>query len=169
MRRIWLIRHAKSADPLPGQSDFDRPLKPRGARNGQAMQAWLGQQHNAPSWIWTSPACRAASTAQYITDATQATCVAEPTLYLASAQTILDVLRSTPESLEGHPTQNAAVVAHNPGLTHCLNLLVGEFVTDNMVTLAAAELEVANNWSDVAFGTARLIQHITPADLNNGD
>ena len=165
MRRVWLIRHGKSADPTPGQRDFDRPLKRRGHKNGQAMQRWLAQQTSPPTWVWTSPAVRAASTAEYVANSNQAHCVTEPNLYLADPETLVDVLRSTPESVEEQRIENVAVVAHNPGLTHCLNLLVGKQVTDNLVTLAAAELEFASPWSELRFGDAQLLQLVTPVDL----
>lgn len=148
--KLWLIRHAKSDWQSGAVTDFHRPLNARGERDGPFMAEWLARQHHPASWIWTSDAVRARSTAEFVAEGFRAAdpeVVAEHTLYNAAAQTILDVIRTTPPDVE-----SAAVVAHNPGMTEALNLLAGEVVTDNLPTFGVARLQVPEPWAELAFG-----------------
>ena len=156
-RYIWIIRHGKSEPGQAGQSDFDRPLNKRGERDGQAMQAWFAEQAHPAQWVWSSTAVRAELTASYVTAGFQATFVPEPQLYLASAETALSCLQATPPDV-----QRVALVAHNPGLTHLVNLLGPQPITDNLVTFGTALFKSNMPWQDLAFGTAELICLQTP-------
>jgi phosphohistidine phosphatase len=162
MRYIWVIRHGKSADAQPGQRDHERPLNKRGERDGKAMQAWLAQQEHCAQWVWSSTAVRAKLTAAYVTGAFNATFVEEASLYLSSAEQVLSCLRATPADVN-----SVAVVAHNPGLTHLVNLLGNQRVTDNLVTFGTALFSTQANWADLSFGCAQLLQLQTPKLLRN--
>ena len=83
-------------------------------------------------------------------------------LYNASPEAILGVLQGTPADV-----RSAAVVAHNPGMTHTLNLLVGSTVTDNLPTFGVACLEVPEPWTDLAFGRATLNLFTSPRRLDS--
>ncbi len=159
-RYIWVIRHGKSADGAPGQSDHERPLNHRGERDGAAMQAWYAQQAHPAQWVWSSTAVRAKLTATYVTGGFNATFVEEPKLYLASAESVLSCLRATPPELN-----SVAVVAHNPGLTHFVNLIGHNHVTDNLVTFGTAVFATASSWADLHFGCAEFIQLTSPKTL----
>jgi phosphohistidine phosphatase len=160
-RHIWVIRHGKSAEGEPGQADHDRPLNKRGERDGKAMRAWLARQPHPAQWVWCSSAVRAKLTAAYATAAFNATCVEESGLYLASAEGVLSCLQATPDDVA-----SVAVVAHNPGLTHLVNLLGTHSVTDNLVTWGTALFSAAaEHWSQVEFGSAELLDLQTPKNL----
>ncbi len=160
MRYIWIVRHGKSAEGDPGQRDHDRPLNPRGERDGANMQKWFGTQERAPHWVWTSTAVRASSTARYVADGTGAIMTEEPRLYLSSPDTVLDCLRSTPDDVA-----SVAVVAHNPGLTYMVNQLGDSHVTDNLVTFAAALFATEAEWSNLHFGQGQFISLTEPRSL----
>ena len=49
-----------------------------------------------------------------------------------------------------------AVVAHNPGLTDCVNLLAGERVIDNLPTLGISRLQWFGGPDSLEFGRAIL-------------
>ncbi len=157
IRCIRLIRHGKSA---VGGADHLRPLNDRGKRNGIAMAGWLSGQDNPVEWVWSSTATRAASTAEYVASAYGIDPAMAPELYLADAETLLDCLRGTP----GHIT-SVALVAHNPGITHCVNLLSPHSITDNLVTFAVAAFAYQGEWADLAFGNTRFIRLDSPKSL----
>jgi len=160
-RYIWVIRHGKSAQGEPGQSDHDRPLNKRGERDGEAMRAWLSNQAHGAEWVWSSSAVRAKLTASYVTAGFNATLVEDAGLYLASAERALACLKTTPADI-----RSIAVVAHNPGLTHLANLLGQTPVTDNLVTWGTAVFSTdARDWTDLRFGCAELISLQTPKSL----
>ena len=119
--RLWLIRHAKSSWSTSARSDFDRPLNQRGERDGPAMRDWLAGHPHPAEWIWTSDAARAAATAAFVAEAFPgARLQADHRLYGASPSVLVEVVRTTPPAIA-----TAAIVAHNPGITECVNLLTG--------------------------------------------
>lgn len=150
--RLWLIRHAKSSWSSGARSDFERPLNSRGERDGPRMQAWLAKQPNPVEWIWSSDAARARATAEFVARAfPNAVVEMDHRLYGADPETIVQVARETPANIE-----TAAVVAHNPGITWCVNLLTGKRVTDNLPTFGAALLQWAGDAAALAPGKAKL-------------
>jgi phosphohistidine phosphatase len=137
MRRLTLIRHAKSSWDDASLSDFERPLNPRGHKNAPLMATVLQQQGIRLDLILSSPATRARSTAEYI-----ASGLAYPPeqlrfideLYGADSATLLRVVHGLPDA-----AQHVALVAHNPGLTDFCNLL-GAAGIDNLPTCAVATI-----------------------------
>ena len=63
MKRLILVRHAKSDWSLPGQEDWDRPLNVRGQRDAPDMARRLRSRRLKPDRILSSPAVRALTTA----------------------------------------------------------------------------------------------------------
>ncbi len=148
--RLWLIRHAKSSWSRPATADFHRPLNGRGRRDGPRVQEWLQKQAFRPAWIWTSDAARALETSEFVEKALPGVeLVSDHRLYGASADTILDVVRETPAGVE-----SVAVVAHNPGITDCVNLLAGERIIDNVPTFGIARMQWFGGLESLAFGNA---------------
>lgn len=161
--KLWLIRHAKSDWDSGAQRDFDRPLNDRGQRDGPRMAAWLATQNDPATWIWTSDAVRALATARFVAEGFadgQPRIVEEHRLYNAAPETILDVVRGTPPDVAC-----AAVIAHNPGMTQILNLLVGETVTVNLPTFGVARVDVPDAWAGLTAGTATVDLTMRPKEL----
>ena len=161
--KLWLIRHAKSAWNEPGLADFDRPLNARGERDGPAMAAWLGDQSDPATWIWTSTAARARATAAFVQRGFQVpeqALVGVDDLYHASPEQILDVVRQTPSEVN-----SVAVVAHNPGMTWLVNGMGSDAITDNLPTFGVARFDCPGDWATLRAGTARLDFMISPKTL----
>jgi phosphohistidine phosphatase len=121
------------------------------------MQEWLARQPHPIEWVWASSASRAQATAQFVAGATNARTVTESSLYLASADAIIDTIRATPADVE-----SIAVVAHNPGLTHVTNLLGAASVTDNLVTFGVALFGLENDWAQLVPGYCHFVSLHTP-------
>ncbi|MCY4215165.1 MAG: histidine phosphatase family protein [Gammaproteobacteria bacterium] len=159
--RLWLIRHAKSSWSSAAGGDFDRPLNQRGERDGPKMRDWLADQAHPAQWIWTSDAARAAATAAFVAEAfPDAALKADHRLYGASPTTLVGVLRETPAAIA-----TAAIVAHNPSITHCVNLLVASTVIDNMPTFGAVLLWWPGGPEALQAGAARLEALMSPKRL----
>ncbi|NOX51653.1 MAG: hypothetical protein GXP16_14145 [Gammaproteobacteria bacterium] len=157
MRRFWLVRHGKASNGELGRADHERRLSARGERDASAVQAWCEHQNKQLSWVWCSTACRAVDTATPIARGSDAQLVQLPELYLASPEVILATLQSTPTEVF-----NAAIVAHNPGLSMAANMMSNTLVTSNLVTLAIAIFEFDADWCDLQFGRAQFQQLLTP-------
>jgi phosphohistidine phosphatase len=165
--KLWLIRHAKSDWSSPGLSDFQRPLNARGLRDGPRMATWLAAQSDPATWIWSSDAERARRTAEFVADAFAVSpdrVIDDHRLYGAPPDTLLGVVRETPDEVPA-----AAVVAHNPGMTYLLNLLVGETVLDNLPTFGVARLNIPGRWLELGYGDARLELLTSPKRLTRED
>ena len=159
--RLWLIRHAKSSWSSAARSDFDRPLNQRGERDGPEMRDWLADHPHPAQWIWTSDAARAAATAAFVAEAfPSATLKADHRLYGATPATLIEVLRKTPPAIA-----TAAIVAHNPGITESVNLLVATEAVDNMPTFGAALLCWPGGADALQIGAARLEALMSPKHL----
>ncbi|MDR2997756.1 MAG: histidine phosphatase family protein, partial [Microbacterium sp.] len=91
MKTLFLARHAKSDWGMPGYSDHDRPLNPRGRRDAPAMARRLVSEGVALDRIVSSTATRARATAGEYAAAFGLTVHEEPLLYAASARSILQV------------------------------------------------------------------------------
>ncbi len=160
MRYIWLIRHGKSRDASMAGSDHERVLAERGERDGATMQAFYAAHSRPAEWVWASSAARAQLTAEFVALGFTATITTAPELYLSSPEAALDVLRTTPTTV-----QSVAVVAHNPGLTYLANLLGAEPVTDNLVTFGSVLFATEVEWSSLAFHHNHFMSITTPKSL----
>jgi len=114
MKRLTLLRHAKSSWTNEGQQDFDRPLNERGFRDAPLMSQRLLDNTWTPDYILCSAAKRTQQTAQHMLDIhslDERHIAYHDTLYLASAGTLLDFIQNASNDI-----QHLMVIAHNPGL-----------------------------------------------------
>ncbi|UCE88325.1 MAG: histidine phosphatase family protein [Pseudomonadota bacterium] len=155
MKRLTLIRHAKSSWSEPGLADFDRPLNERGQRDAPKMGKHLRKHGLSPDLFVSSPAKRALTTAQTIAQA-----LAYPSdairkldaVYEASLATLLNVVH---ELDDNH--SDIVLFGHNPGITVLANFLVGVHI-DNVPTCGVVMIELAvDNWRDVERDCGRLL------------
>lgn len=146
-KRIWLVRHGKSARPF-GVLDHDRPLAPRAGEDAKPIRGWLGDK---PVLFVPSTARRAVDTARLIAGETPVRPRAD--LYVASPSEFLDVIEE--ELLD---RDRVALIGHNPAITVLVNHLAGHALTDNVPTLGAAEfVREDENWM--------LADYVTPKAL----
>ncbi|MFW1678183.1 SixA phosphatase family protein [Pontibacter sp. JAM-7] len=121
MKKLTLVRHAKSSWRHEGLRDFERPLNRRGRGDAPLMGQRLAELGTKPDLILTSHATRALTTARIF--ALQLGYPIEQLrlhecIYDASDQALLDLIRTTPEDIE-----HLCLIGHNPGLTGLARLL----------------------------------------------
>ena len=160
VKRLTLMRHAKSSWDDPDLRDFDRPLNRRGERDAPRMGARLAERGWRPGLLVSSPARRARATARRIAREIgypEAEIAFEADLYDATPRAILAVIQALPAEFE-----HVALVGHNPGLTDLHNRLADAHI-DNIPTAGVVELELAvEAWTQVDAGSARLIDFDFP-------
>jgi len=123
MKRLTLIRHAKSSWANGGLEDHARPLNDRGFRNATEMGRRLAAREVYPDLLVSSSALRALSTARIIAEALgrdPGSVQCEKRLYLASVAEMLDVLADVPGEVD-----HAMLFWHNPGITEAVEILFG--------------------------------------------
>lgn len=145
LRRLTLLRHAKSSWADGDLPDRDRPLNDRGERDAPMMGARMRARGARPTLILTSPALRARRTAQIIAreiNYPQEFLQREAELYLAPPDGITAVIARQDDSF-----RDMVVCGHNPGLTELANRLTGAGI-DNVPTcgMVVVELEL-DSWS----------------------
>jgi phosphohistidine phosphatase len=162
---LSLLRHAKAAQPLLGQQDFDRPLTERGRRDA----AWAGKilSHTIIDLALVSAACRTRETWEIA--AAELAQSLEPTiereLYLCSAAKLIARLRECPQNIE-----NVLVIGHNPCMQEVALWLSGHSssagasaVREKFPTCALAIFDVkAGSWDRLSSDQASLRRFLTP-------
>jgi phosphohistidine phosphatase len=172
VKTLTLLRHAKSGWDDPVARDFDRPLNPRGRRAARTVGRHLHSLGLVFDHVIASPALRVRETIGEF-DAGYGRALAEPVwdrrLYLASAATLLDVVRETRDAYA-----SLLVVGHNPGLEDLVLALapdepgqLRDAVEEKYPTATVTEMTFAvPAWPGVAEGGAILTRFIRPRDLD---
>ena len=168
MHQLLLLRHAKSSWDDPKLPDRDRPLNKRGRRSVAAMRHAMRQLGLAPDLILVSTARRTQETLATL-EPWDETPLVEPmeSLYLATAQQILGVLRQTNETV-----RSAMVIGHNPGMHDLAMLLTGardsepsRRLKEKCPTAALAEFAIGGTWASLDAAGGQLVRFLTPHDL----
>ncbi|MEH3035114.1 MAG: histidine phosphatase family protein [Sphingomonas adhaesiva] len=170
MKTLTLLRHAKSGWDDPVARDFDRPLNPKGRRAAAAMGKHLRELGLTFDRVIASPAVRVRETLDDVaTGFGPLSPEWDKRLYLASAASLLDVVRETPAE-----AASLLLVGHNPGLEDLVLMLVPDergglrdTVEEKYPTATLAEMTFAvDDWADVAAGGATLTRFVRPRDVD---
>jgi phosphohistidine phosphatase len=121
MRRLMLLRHAKSDWSSPGMPDRERPLNARGATDARTMSVYLAHHALIPDRILCSPAQRTRQTAEAIVQGwpKAAEIAYSDRLYEATPETIISLIRAVAAEVQG-----LLVIGHNPGLHEAARMLI---------------------------------------------
>lgn len=169
MRRLFLLRHAKSSWQVEGQDDFDRPLNARGRKAGPLMGAFIAENDSSPDLILCSTACRARQTLALVLPFLEgeATILLEDALYLASSDQLLHRLTRADDRFG-----RVMIIAHNPGLQD-LTLSLAAFgaelgtVKRKFPTAALGQIDFdIDSWAAVAPQEGVLTRFVTPRGLS---
>lgn len=162
VRRLLILRHAKSKWSEDGVSDHDRALARRGKRDAVRMGRALAQHGLHPQVILCSTARRARATVKRLLPAVATTpqvCYCRA-LYAAGPLDCLRLLRHVPD--EAHTVM---LVGHNPGLEELATLLGRRQFALTTTHLVCLELDLAS-WTDLGAATrVRVALSLRPSDL----
>jgi phosphohistidine phosphatase len=147
MKRLTLIRHAKSSWKDAFLLDMDRPLNKRGQRDAPVMGKRLAARESRPDLIISSPATRALTTAEAIAAEIEypvEEIVVGERMYGADVAEWLQIIRGLDDSWD-----HVMCCGHNPGLTDLVNAL-SPYAIDNIPTCGVVELAFdTDTWTDV--------------------
>ena len=160
MKRLYVIRHAKSSWSDSGLGDFERPLNKRGKRDAPFMGTRLKKDGAKPDMVISSPARRASQTARALAKAVGypvGKIAEEMAIYEASLQDLNAVVEEIPDVCE-----EVILVGHNPGFT----ALAGYLTSDpplHMPTCAVCCVDLAvDSWAHVSAGIGRMVSYDYP-------
>ncbi|MGI9416976.1 MAG: SixA phosphatase family protein [Geminicoccaceae bacterium] len=174
MRRLLLLRHAKSSWDQDGLDDAERPLAPRGRKAAPLMGRYISGRRLVPDLVLCSTAERARQTlelviAEWERSAGESVRVEMRTsLYLAHPGELLAALKRIDDGVE-----RLMIIGHNPGLAILAERLAAKGDPRGMkalskkfptAALAVIDLDV-ERWADAAPGTGYLQSMVRPKDL----
>jgi phosphohistidine phosphatase len=179
MRRLMLLRHAKTENDAPSGRDQDRRLDDRGRKDAAEIGGFIASHPPFPDSALISPATRAHQTWELawatMKDLVPAPQVElPPELYGADPAQLLQTIRA---ACAADP-KRLMIVGHNPGM-HELALALSDgggdaagrrALADNLPTSGLAIFDFAvDDWADVAFRRGRLVLFVSPKLLKQDD
>ena len=162
MKRLLIIRHAKSSWQDDEQADHARPLNHRGERDAPRMGRYMAHMGVKPDRLLCSTAVRAQATAALLIEGAgwDISISLRDSLYLAAPKELVAELAKTPEAIE-----TVAVVGHNPGVSELVSALTDSQVPMATCAVADLELDIAH-WADLtAAHQHQLHRHWYPKGL----
>jgi phosphohistidine phosphatase len=169
MRRVYLLRHAKSSWKDRSLADRDRPLAGRGKRAAKAVAAHIDEEGIRPDLVLCSPARRTRDTLARIEPAFGDRVEArfDEALYAASEAELLAHLRALQPEI-----QSVMIIGHNPGLEELALGLASEGaerarMEEKYPTAALATIDLSvDDWSAIERGSGELVAYVRPRDLD---
>ncbi|NJM28945.1 MAG: histidine phosphatase family protein [Rhizobiales bacterium] len=169
MRRLLLLRHAKSSWATPGLDDRDRPLTKRGEAAAAAIGKWITEHGLVPETVLCSPAKRARETWKYVAPGIKqsvAVTFLEDIYDFGNGGKLIDAASSQPDTIG-----TLMIVGHNPSMERAARRLSqmgdAKLIARMEKKYPAAALAViefpTGGWSEIAKGTLR--HFIRPKDL----
>ncbi|MGY8711503.1 histidine phosphatase family protein [Bradyrhizobium sp. 18BD] len=177
MRRLMLLRHAKTETDAPSGRDQDRRLDDRGHKDAARMGDWIATHPPAPDAVLVSHAVRARQTWDIawhtMKDRVKAPRLEVlPELYGADPAQILESIRTA--TIPANP-KRLLLVGHNPGMHEIALMLIGsgdpagaKALAHNLPTagLAIFDFDV-KDWGDVAYRRGKLALFVSPRLLRS--
>jgi phosphohistidine phosphatase len=175
MRRLMLLRHAKTENDAPSGKDQDRRLDDRGRLDAAEIGGWIARHPPFPDLVLVSPAVRSHQTWDILWelagDAMKGSVPPPkvefpPELYGADPSALLQIIHAAATA----DPQRLLLVGHNPGLHELAFALTGSgnaaarrALADNLPTsgLAVIDFDI-EDWDDVSFRAGRLELFVSP-------
>jgi len=171
MRRLMLLRHAKTETDAPSGQDHDRRLDERGRSDAAEIGHWIGRNPPFPELVLVSTAVRAKQTWDLAWDEMKDRVKAPEVelldeLYGAEPAQLLRIVRMASAS----DPKRLMLVGHNPGMHELALMLAGsgdaaakKSLEDNLPTAGLAILDFAiDDWNEVAFRRGKLVRFTSP-------
>ncbi len=164
MKKIILIRHAKTESPSFSNFDFDRKLKKRGWSDAKLIAEYIHKKGYRPDKIITSPAVRAYQTAtvfSMVFDYDESNFEKLQILYDGDVtQALIDAIVS-----KSKDSDTVIVVGHNPDIAilamHLCNERIEKFPTGGTAVVSFN----IDDWNEVEVGKGKLELFVYPSML----
>lgn len=156
MKRLSLLRHAKTERESSSGRDFDRVLTERGRNDARRIGKEIRDLDQQYDLVLTSPAARAVETVER---AGLASSHRDERIYDATAGDLLAIVQDTGDEIE-----SLMMVGHNPGFERLASRLIGQDI--EMPTGSLLELELPNeSWRDAGKVSGRPLRFLKPKEL----
>ena len=170
MKRLALLRHAKSSWHHHDVDDLGRPLNDRGWKAARRIGKELKHRHMRFDLVIASTAARVRETIDGVQEHFDFECEIrfEPELYLASCESLFSMIAALPDSVKA-----PLLVGHNPGLQQLLfglardddplrHRIAHKFPTGALGLIALP----ADRWREIALSSGEIVDLILPKELD---
>lgn len=161
MKKLYLLRHAKTSQNSPTGNDFDRTLEEKGKEQVKSLAHFFNQNLvSSPIDCFVSSAKRTRQTFEGIRQVleqnnTVSSIHFEDDLYLASAESMLQTIWSQASE------KDLFVVGHNNGISD-----LASYLTEKEVVFGTAEFILlsfdCDSWNEISKGTATIEDRFRP-------
>ena len=161
MKRLVIMRHAKSSWKETSLTDHQRPLNKRGRRDAPAVGHALQVRGWAPALVLSSDSTRTRQTLKRMLPELAAPPAVRwlPDFYHGGANDLLEAMAALPEE-----SGTVLALGHNPGWENAVRAMTGE--TRRLTTANAALLQAEGSWADLAHPMAwQLVAVVRPKEL----
>lgn len=164
MKKIHLIRHAKSSWKDDSLTDIDRPLNTRGIRTCRFMARHIYNAGCCFDNVFCSPAVRAQSTIELISRLIREINIewnTDAELYTFDSENLFKWFGSHDESIS-----ELLMIGHNPALTDFCNELSNSNIS-NIPTCGYVQLTIRKDchWREISEVSAELTTFLRPKAL----
>lgn len=153
MKSLTLLRHAKAEPDSESGSDFDRRLTGSGREDAARMGGEVKQLDLAFDLILSSPAVRAAETAELAGLSPRF----DQRIYDAAAGDLLAIVQDADDAIN-----RLMLIGHNPGFERLASRLAGQELAMPTGSLVEIKLPI-DSWRDA--GSGRLVRALSPKEL----
>ncbi|MBM4171659.1 MAG: histidine phosphatase family protein [Ignavibacteria bacterium] len=153
MKKLFLIRHAKSSWDEQGVTDLKRPLNKRGKRDAPFMGKLLHKGMIIPEQIYSSPAVRAITTANIFANELKfekKNIHVFESIYSGGIRELEDLIQNFDDDYN-----SVFIFGHNPTFTVYANHLGDKYIA-NMPTCSIVGFELnVKRWAEVERGKGK--------------
>ena len=158
LRKIILLRHAKSSWKDPSLRDLDRPLSKRGVKDTKLMKEHIASLVMGVDEIYSSPSVRTSQTInQLVPEFSHVNYLAS--LYLGDISVVLSLLECIQTRIK-----TVMIVGHNPCIHEMMEVLWKKPV-EKFPTCAAAVFSLQNGWGKTVTPVGNLEKFVKPRDF----
>jgi phosphohistidine phosphatase len=166
MRRLLLLRHAKTERAGPGERDRERQLTKRGRADAPLIGAYMVRQGLVPDLALVSPATRAEETWTLVAAALakKPRVAKDERIYNAGPEQLIGIIRETRDA------HALLLVGHNPGLHDLALHLIASGdaeararLAEKLPTSGLVVIDLAfDDWSRLHPNAGRLERFVSP-------
>jgi phosphohistidine phosphatase len=166
MRRLLLLRHAKTERAEAGERDRDRKLTKRGRSDAPVIGAYMANHKFVPDLALVSPATRAQETWALVAPgfAKAPPMATDDRIYNAGTAQLVEIIAET------RPAKSLLMVGHNPGFHELAVHLVAsgdvnlrEQLKEGLPTSGLVVIDLPiDDWSRLHPRAGRLERFVTP-------
>lgn len=171
MRRLMLVRHAKTENYEPGHDDRARVLVERGRKDAGRIGAYIATHALIPDRVVLSPAARSQESWKFMAAAMKPApgAMTREQIYDATTHDIFAAIVDTPAAV-----QSLLIVGHNPGLQEAALMLIAsgdidarESLREKLPTAGLIIIDFPfDDWRKLHPQSGRLERFVTPKSLD---